>query len=79
MNFTTALADANYATVGSVWNTVDDGLTTQYSTNRVAGIDIKGASGISTGSVAVITKATATDASPGNVIDFSGVFVSVFR
>jgi len=79
VNFTTAMPDVNYATVGSVWNTVDNGATTQYSTTRVAGIDIKGASGISTGSVAVITKATATDTSPGSVIDFSGVFVSIFR
>lgn len=79
INFTNAMPDVDYATVGSVWNTVDNGSTTQYSTARVAGIDIKGASGISTGSVAVITKATATEASAGNVVDFSGVFVSVFR
>jgi len=79
INFANAMPDVNYATVGSVWNTVDNGSTTQYSTARVAGIDIKGASGISTGSVAVITKATATDTSVGNVIDFSGVFVSIFR
>ena len=79
VNFTTAMPDVNYATVGSVWNTVDNGSTTQYPTARVAGIDIKGVSGIATGSVSVITKATATEASAGNVIDFSGVFVSVFR
>ncbi len=79
INFTNAMPDVNYATVGSVWNTVDNGSTTQYATARVAGIDIKGASGISTGSVAVITKATATDTSVGNVADFSGVFVSIFR
>lgn len=78
VNFTNAMPDTSYSPQVTVWNTVDGGSTTQYSTARVAGGDIAGPN-FSATTVRVLTKATATDTSPGNVIDFSGVFVAVFR
>jgi len=79
VNFTTAMPDANYCPNVSVWNTTDNGVSDQYAGVRVVVGQIKGASGISTSAVKVQTTASSTDTSGGARVDFSGVFVSVFR
>lgn len=79
VNFTTAMPDANYCTVVSVWNSQNDGSTDAYGAVRAIVGQVKGASGITTGAVGVQSTITATDTSAGARGDMSGVFVAVFR
>jgi len=73
------MPDVNYCTQVTVWNTADNGTSDAYGASRAVVGQVKGASGIAVGSVGVQTTASATDTSPGARVDFSGVFVVIFR
>lgn len=73
------MPDVNYCPQVTVWNTADNGSSDAYSGVRAVVGQVKGVSGIAVGSVGVQTTATATEVSQGSRIDFSGVFVAIFR
>jgi len=78
VNFTNVMADVNYCPNVSVWNTTN-GTSDTYTGLRAVVGQIKGTSGISTSAVGVETTTTSTEDFAVSRVDFSGVFVTIFR
>jgi hypothetical protein len=79
ITFTTAMPDANYATTMSVWNTSDESTVASGTTRGASGGQVRAQTAPTSSAVRIETLFGSSAANDGGLLDFSGVYVAIFR